>query len=139
MKDPKIAGIGTLAVVIHAVIAVVHGMAHSDLGIEMTTLQNAFINIVIGATPVIAAIILWTKFARLGAVLLAASMIGALVFGVYYHYIAISPDHVSHLPEGNLQGLFRVTAFLLPISEAFGMSVGIWGFIRMRGGLRVEI
>ncbi len=132
MRDPKTARFATLVVVGHAVIGVLHGMAHRDLGIEMSTEQSLFINIVIGAAPVLAAILLWTKLIRVGAILLAASMAGALLFGLYHHYILVSPDHVSYLPDGNLQGLFRITAFLLPISEAFGVGGGIWGFIKAR-------
>ena len=127
MRDRTLAVAGTLAVVIHAIIAALHGAAHSDLSIQMTAVENAFINIVIVAVPVVAAILLWTRFARAGAILLAISMADALVFGCYHHYLAISPDHVAHLPAGNLQGQFRVTAALLMVSEALGAAVGAWG------------
>jgi hypothetical protein len=50
-------------------------------------------------------------------------MFGSLVFGGIYHYIIISPDHVAHLPTGDARGLFRVTAMLLLMTEAFGMVV----------------
>ena len=45
------------------------------------------------------------------------------IFGLFYHYIIISPDHVAHLPAGEARGLFRVTAVLLLITEAFGVVV----------------
>jgi hypothetical protein len=122
-----LAMLGTAAVAAHAIIAALHGMAHTDLGIQMNAAQTAFIDVVIVATPIIAAIALWTRFAHAGAIVLAVSMTGSLLFGVYHHYVAISPDHVAHLPAGNLQGLFRVTAVLLVISEAFGAGVGVWG------------
>ena len=127
MRDRTLAVVGTLAVVIHGVIAALHGAAHSDLGIQMSASENAFINLVIVAAPVVAAILLWTRFARAGAILLALSMAGALLFGGYHHYVAISPDHVAHLPAGSLQGQFRTTAALLVVSEAFGVGVGAWG------------
>jgi len=127
VNSRTLAVVGTAAVVIHGIIAALHGAAHSDLGIQMTAAENAFINLVIVAAPVVAAILLWTRFVRAGAILLAASMAGALVFGGYHHYVAISPDHVAHLPAGNLQGQFRATAALLIVSEAFGVGVGAWG------------
>ena len=127
MRARTLAVLGTLAVVIHAVIAALHGMAHTDLGIQMDAAQNAFINIVIVAAPLLAAAVLWTRFALVGTILLALSMAGSLAFGVYHHYVAISPDHVAHLPVGDLQGLFRATAVLLVISEALGTAVGAWG------------
>ena len=127
MRDPTLAIAGTLAVVIHAVIAALHGAAHGDLGIQMTAAENAFINMVIVAAPVVAAILLWTRLAHAGAVLMVIAMAGSLLFGAYHHYVAISPDHVAHLPPGNLQGLFRTTAVLLVVSEALGIGVGAWG------------
>jgi len=127
MHNRILAIAGTLAVGIHGIIAALHGAAHSDLGIQMTAAENAFINIVIVAAPVVAAVLLWTRLARAGAILLAISMAGALLFGGYHHYVAISPDHVAHLPAGNLQGQFRATAALLIVSEAFGVGVGAWG------------
>jgi hypothetical protein len=127
MKHRTLAVAGTVAVVIHGLIAALHGAAHTDLGIQMTAAETAFINIVIVAAPIVAAILLWTRFARAGAILLALSMAGALLFGGYHHYVAISPDHVAHLPPGSLQGQFRATAALLIVSEAFGIVVGAWG------------
>jgi hypothetical protein len=131
MGSRTLAIAGTLAVVVHAFIAALHGAAHSDLGIQMSMAENAFIDSVIVAAPILAAIALWTRLSRFGALLLAVSMAGALVFGAYHHYVAISPDHVAHLPAGNLQGLFRTTAVWLVISEAAGVAVGVWGVMRV--------
>ena len=50
-------------------------------------------------------------------------MLGSLIFGFVYHYVIISPDHVAHLPVGEARGLFRVTAVLLLLTEAFGVVV----------------
>ncbi|MSP62562.1 MAG: hypothetical protein EXR72_19970 [Myxococcales bacterium] len=69
--------------------------------------------------------LLWTRFARFGAILLTLAMAGALAFGVYHHYVAISVDHVDHLPMGD-HGLFRATAIVLAIAEAVGAAAGAW-------------
>jgi hypothetical protein len=130
MRSRTLAIAGTVAVLIHAVIAVLHGAAHNNLGIQMTAAENAFINVVIVAAPLVAAAALWTRFSFAGAVLLTVSLAGSLLFGAYHHYVAISPDHVAHLPPGNLQGLFRVTAVLLVVSEAAGSAIGVWGMTR---------
>ncbi len=132
VKDHRVAWISTLVVVVHVFINVGHAVAHQNLGIEMAEWQNAFILIVLGLTPILAAVLLWTAYARLGVQLLAASMVGAFVFGTYYHFIAISADHVAHLPDGDLQGLFRSTAVSLPISQLLGVVVALWGFKRIR-------
>jgi hypothetical protein len=54
-------------------------------------------------------------------------MAGSLIFGVIYHYVIVSPDHVSHLPPGAAQGVFRLTALLLVLTELFGLVVGLLG------------
>jgi len=75
---------------------------------------------------------IWTRLARAGLVLLVISMAGSLIFGVAYHYVVISPDHVSHLPPGDAQGLFRSTALLLVLTELFGVAVGLLGLRESR-------
>ena len=132
VKGHRIAWIGTMVVAVHTFINVGHAVAHQNLGIEMAEWQNVFILIVLGLTPILAAVLLWTSYLRLGVQLLAASMVGAFVFGTYYHFIAISADHVAHLPDGDLQGLFRSTAVSLPISQFLGVVVALWGFKRIR-------
>lgn len=123
--------LGTAAVLTHAVVVLLHGIAHSGLGVELSTLQKTYAAVVIVVSPVVAAVLLWTGHARLGFVLLALSMAGALVFGLYHHYVAVTSDHVSYLPPGEEQGLFRLTAALLAISEGFGVLVGAWGGLRV--------
>jgi hypothetical protein len=131
MKDSKAAWLATLLVIFHGLIGAGHLFAHGELGIETSAMQNLFIVVVIGISPIAAAVLLWTSSVRAGFPLLAASMAGSLLFGVYFHYIAISPDHVSHLPAGESQGLFRLTALLLAIMEALGAGIGWWGYRRI--------
>ena len=59
-------------------------------------------------------------------------MAGSLLFGAYYHYVFVSPDHVSHLPPGDAQGLFRVTAALLSVTEFFGLIIALIGYRQIR-------
>lgn len=127
MTAATTARLATMAVALHAVIAAVHGVAHRNLGIRMSLAQDAFIYVVIGATPIVAVVLLWRGHTRPGAALLVVSMAGALLFGVYHHFIAVSPDHIAHLPPGELQGAFQLTAWLLPASEAFAAVVGVLG------------
>ena len=134
MQQRRLAIAGTLAVAVHAVIAAFHGAAHSELGIQMSPAENAFIDSVIVAAPIVAAVGLWTRFASAAASLLAVAMAGSLLFGVYHHYIAISPDHVAHLPAGSAQGVFRATAVLLVLSEAAGIVIGASGTLRLQRG-----
>jgi hypothetical protein len=115
------------AVLGHLAVSVLHGYAHSELAVALNSWQKVYVLVVITLAPLIALILLWLQRTRPGLLLLALSMAGALIFGVYFHYIEISPDHVSHLPPGDAQGLFRATALLLGITEAFGIIIALVG------------
>ena len=119
--------IAWLVVLLHALIATVHGIAHQRLEITLNAFQSVYVVLIITIAPVLAAVLLWTRRTRSGFVLLALSMAGSLAFGVYWHYLAESPDNVFHLHEGTLQSLFRATALLLVVSELCGVVVGLWG------------
>jgi len=72
-------------------------------------------------------LLLWTRYARVGLLVLVISMAGSLIFGVIYHYVIVSPDHISHLPPGDAQGVFRMTALLLIVTELLGLVAGLFG------------
>jgi hypothetical protein len=73
--------------------------------------------------PLAALVLSFTPHVRATLLLLLVSMLGSLVFGAVYHFVIISPDHVAHLPAGDARGMFRFTAVLLLITEAFGVIV----------------
>ncbi len=132
MKDRRVAWVGTLAVVAHQAIVHLHGHAHRSLGVNLTDAQMLFVGTVIVAAPILAAVLLLTRRARAGAILLAVAMPASLAFGVYNHFLVISSDHVAHLPAGDQQGLFILTAYLLPALELASAAVGLWGVARLR-------
>jgi hypothetical protein len=111
----------TIVVLAHLVINLLHGRAHTDLGVGLTTWQYIFVMTVILLAPLIALVLSWTRYAGAGLWLLFVSMLGSLIFGFCYHYIIISNDHVAHLPAGDARGMFRMTALLLLITEALGV------------------
>ena len=117
----------TLAVLAHLVVNILHGRAHESLGVGLNTFQNIYVFGVILIAPLIAMLLLWTRYARVGLWLLVISMAGSLIFGTIYHYVIVSTDHVSHLPPGEAQGMFRTTALLLILTELFGVIVGLLG------------
>ena len=117
----------TFAVLVHLVVNILHGRAHEALGVGLNTFQNIYVITVILIAPLIAMLLLWTRYARTGLVLLVISMAGSLIFGAIYHYVVVSPDHVSHLPPGDAQGMFRTTALLLILTELFGVIAGLLG------------
>jgi ACR3 family arsenite efflux pump ArsB len=132
MTKRRIVLLSTVSVLAHLVVSIVHGRAHESLAVGLSSWQNLYVLTVIVIAPLIAMLLIWTRLARAGFVLLVISMAGSLIFGVAYHYVVISPDHVSHLPPGDAQGLFRTTALLLVLTELFGVVVGLWGLRRMK-------
>ncbi|HEX8558221.1 MAG TPA: hypothetical protein VF668_08975 [Pyrinomonadaceae bacterium] len=115
------------AVGFHSLAVVAHSVAHEVLAVKATPAQLAFIVPVIIVAPVAAALMLGRR-ARGGAapLLLAASMAGSFFFGLYYHFVADTIDHVSHVARLGppfWAGVFRVTAWLLLASEAAGAGL----------------
>ena len=78
-----------------------HGNAHTELAIALSPENNAFVLIVIFIAPLVAASIVWTRFALVGLWMFFLSMLGALLFGAYHHYILVSTDNIGHLPHGS--------------------------------------
>jgi hypothetical protein len=124
-RDPVSYAIGV--VLIHFAISLVHGLAHSHLGISLSGAQQVFVAVVIAAGPLMAGYILWTNNSRVGGALLAASMASALVFGVYFHFIAPGNDNVNReviLGSANWQNLFVETAIEIAGLEVVGTMLG---------------
>jgi hypothetical protein len=108
----------------HFLTVVLHSVAHEVLSVKATPAQLAFIIPVIIFAPVISGFML-PKFKRAGAALLLASMAGSFAFGLYYHFIAHTIDHVAHvahLEPAFWSALFQVTAYLLAVSEVSGVA-----------------
>ena len=121
----KAAVYGTVFVLIHLVFNLLHARAHTELQIGGSPFPLLFVVGVIMIAPLLALVLLWTKHQRLGLVLLTASMAGACVFGLYYHFVIPSPDHVAHVPAGFWGDIFRMTAVVLAIMEGLSAAVGL--------------
>ena len=122
----------TAIIILRQVIATLHGTAHEQLGVGLGPWQNAFVYVVIAAAPFVALVLYWTRLARAAALLLAVSMLAGMLFGIYYHFIAISSDNVRHLPHGERQAFFIATAILLIPAEIAGTVYGFWSFRKLR-------
>ena len=132
MRHSRIAWIVTLVVLAHLVVNVLHGQAHTKLAVGLASWQQVYVITVILVAPLVALALSWTRYAKAGAWLLLWSMLGSLIFGVVYHYVIISNDHVAHLPPGEAGGIFRITALLLAITEAVGVAVASMAILKKR-------
>ena len=116
----------TTLVIAHLVTTLWHGDAHSTLGIDLSAAKTLYVLIVILAAPIISAILIWTRFTVFGVGLFAISMAGALVFGVYHHYVLVSPDNIAHLPAGlaEAHSQFVKSAAVIAIFELLSAFLG---------------
>lgn len=116
-------------IVLHAIVTAAHGAAHRSLSILMNGWQNAYILIVIVLLPLVAGYLIW-KRARKGYLILFLSMLGALVFGGYYHFVLAGADNVStvgHHAMTSWAQVFQVSAVLLALVEFAGVVAGVAG------------
>ena len=117
-------------VLIHLVLATLHGAAHRHLGITLTVNQQLFVAIVIVFAPLLAMVFSSTRLRSTGAAMLLIAMAGSLIFGVANHYLIVSPDHVSHLPVENWALVFQITAAFLAVTELLGCVIALKGLRR---------
>jgi hypothetical protein len=115
----------TAIVVAHLLVNIAHGLAHHELRVGLAPSAAIFVIAVVLILPLIATGLLWTAEKRLGLILLSLSMFGSLLFGLYHHFLAVSPDHVRSQPPSPRGITFVLTAYLLLITEAIGTYVGV--------------
>jgi hypothetical protein len=111
-------------VLVHFAINVAHGRAHAGAVVPLSPLGMLFVDVVILGAP-LAGLGLWRWRPRLGGWIVAASMGGALVFGLINHFIIDGSDHIAHI-TAEWSVLFGVTAVLLVVCEAAGTVIGLW-------------
>lgn len=118
-----------LIVALHFLVSLVHGAAHSSLHIDMAPWQTVYILLVITIAPLLSAVLLWRRV-QFGFLLLMGSMLGALIFGGYYHFIAAGIDNVASVGAHSWGQTFQVTAVLLALTEAAGVLSGVVGMLK---------
>ena len=129
-------GIGIL--VIHALVGIIHKVAHMNLAIELSTRQELGVLLIFVIAPIVTLFFLWTNRLRSGFLLLLLTMAASFVFGSVNHFVFITEDHVFHAPQGELRWLFQATAYLMAVLQVIGMAVGLWGASQL-GKLRNRI
>jgi uncharacterized membrane protein len=107
-------------VLTHTVVMIVHGAAHMRLNVELSAWANLYVLCIIGTGPIAGFFLLRSRRQRTGATILFATMIGALLFGLWNHFIAHGPDHIMHLQAVAWRLPFQATAVLLAVSELAG-------------------
>jgi hypothetical protein len=112
----------------HLAVAALHGVAHGTLAIP----AGGHVGVVLVASAVFAgpllalAGLLGEGGRRLaGALVLSGSMAIALVYGLAFHYVLRTPDHVANAPPGMWGDVFRFSAAVIAVLEACGLAAGL--------------
>jgi len=119
-------------VLVHLGISTVHGLAHQGAMVALNPFGYVYVLVVITVAPLGAAGLLFSRWARMGALLLASSMLGSFVFGVWYHFLSATSDNVVEV-HGPWSFMFLWTAIALAIIELTGALLGIFAFRTIRG------
>lgn len=121
-KRAKLFGLGIILA--HLAISTIHGLAHQGAMVTLPTFGFVYVLVVITLAPLVAGGLIFTRWARIGALLLVLSMSGSFVFGGWYHFLSATNDHVSQV-HGPWRSTFIGTAIVLAVSELVGVIIGI--------------
>jgi len=120
-------------VLAHLVISTFHGRAHHGAMVTLTTFGYVYVLVVITLAPLVAGGLLFTRWAKPGALLLALSMFGSFAFGSWYHFLSATTDNVTEV-HGPWSSTFFWTASALALIEIAGVFVGFWAFRTLGAG-----
>ena len=115
-------------VVVHFVVAGVHGVAHVGAGVALTAAQLVFVVVVITAAPVYGLYRHYRGPGAQGAAILVASMAASLVFGWFFHFVAGTPDNVTRVEPGvvgDWATAFDSSAYIVACIELLGTLLAV--------------
>jgi hypothetical protein len=110
-------------VLLHLVITLAHGSAHSSAGVPLNLASLVFVVAAIVVAPLAGLALMW-KHALYGGRLIGVAMAASLLFGLINHFVIPSPDHVAHVAP-QWRPLFVSTAVMLAVTEAAGAILGL--------------
>jgi hypothetical protein len=113
----------TALVLVHLVVSIVHGAAHSAAHVPLSPAASLFVFGVIVAGPLVGLALAWPA-ERIGSWVIATTMAGAFVFGCVNHFVLAGPDHVSQVAE-RWRPIFTTTAALLAAMEGLASALAI--------------
>jgi hypothetical protein len=113
-----------LIVLAHAVIVYWHLVLLARFGAAITPDQVPLLTILANLIPLIAVILMWAHFPRVGTSLLLFLAV-PLAIGGYSHFLSPGSDNVFRMAPSELTVAFRVSAVLLLILESLGCWLSI--------------
>jgi hypothetical protein len=91
--------------------------------VTLSTFGYVYVGVVITLMPLVAAAFLITRKKKIGALLLALSMLGSFSFGFWFHFLSQTHDNVAEV-HGPWHSTFLGTAIALAVIELTGTIVG---------------
>lgn len=114
----------TLVVLAHAVVVFWHLELLAGLGSALTPEQVPLFASLANLIPVVAVILLWAHFPKIGGWLLLFLAV-PLTIGGYSHFLSPGSDNVFRMAPGELTLAFRVSAVLLLVLEFLSCWVAV--------------
>jgi hypothetical protein len=114
----------TLGVLAHAVVVFWHIELLAGLGSALTPEQVPLFASLANLIPVLAVILLWAHFPKVGGWLLLFLAV-PLTIGGYSHFLSPGSDNVFRMAPGELTLAFRVSAVLLFLLELFSCWIAV--------------
>lgn len=119
----------TVAVVlVHFGLAGAHGVTHLGADVPLSAAQVLFIGVVIAAAPFLGLWLHRRSAGPVGALVIALSMAGSLLFGVAFHFVADTPDRIDRVDAGSAGSWalpFGATAYAVAGLELTGTVLGL--------------
>lgn len=125
-------------VALHSVIAMIHNQAHQEVDVALSRFQSTFALVVIVVAPAVAAAIIWRGHPHPGSMLLAASLLASLIFGIVNHFVVDSPDQLAHISTDGWGQIFMVSAYALALTESVGVLAGA-ALLRSSGHAKSDV
>jgi hypothetical protein len=128
----------TVLAAIHLTVVLWHGGAHAELAVGLSRFQTLFVFGVIVIAPPVATLFLWTRLEQFALLLYVWVMSAALLFGVYYHLIAVSPDNINYLPPGNdiARQRFTISALSVAVVELIATLYSVFALLFRRPAIQ---
>jgi hypothetical protein len=128
----------TVLAAIHVTAVLWHGAAHSDLAVGLSRFQTLFVLGVILIAPLMATLLLWTRLEGSALSIYAWTMGASLLFGVYYHFIAVSPDNINYLPPGSdlARQRFTISAASVAVIEVIATVYSVFALLSRRPAIQ---
>jgi hypothetical protein len=124
-----------MATAVHLAVVAVHGVAHLALGVLPESAADwIFIGAFIYVAPMAVIGLGRAGRGRVAAALCLVGLSGSLAYGFHHHFVAVSIDHIDHLPAGGAWAqVFRATALGQALIDLAGAAVAAWALAR--GGI----